>query len=361
MRIGIDASKMMPPRDGIGTYVGGLIEALAAAAAEHELRLFGSLHPLDPLVVEQRFGVLPDNLSIADRPAPRGGEVDVFHATSWLRPSGFDGPLLMTCYDTTVLSHPAAHQLANRVHCLSGLLASHLAGDTFLTLSQATARDLGHWLEVAPERIETVPAAVDARFKAPDEVTRAATLARFGVASPYVLAVGTREPRKNLDRLLDAWQGLPAATREQTPLVIVGGDGWGDPSLSARLGAAPGARLLGHVPDAVLPALYAAATVFVYPSLAEGFGFPVLEAMACGAPVITSNRSSLPEVAGDAAVLVDPEDTAAIRGALAAVLGDAALRARLALASTARAGDFSWPATARAVVACYQRLARGDA
>lgn len=357
MRIGIDASKLMPPRDGIGTYVRSVILTLVERAPEHELVLYPTLHSIEPRIVEQLFGVRPDNLVLAPHATPRSGDVDVFHATAWHRPSRFDGPVLMTCYDTTVLSHPRAHELANRVHCLGGLLQARLEGDTFLTLSDATAREVESWFEVPADRIEVVPAAVDSRFAAPGPEDQEAVLARFGLRSPYVLAVGTLEPRKNLARLLAAWRDLDSETRDDVPLVVVGGTGWGDPGLVEQLETTEGVRLLGHVADEALPALYAAASVFVYPSLAEGFGFPVLEAMACGTPVVTSDRSSLPEVAGDAALLVDPEDESAIRDAIARVLGDPDTRARLVEASRARARDFSWRRTIEGLLDCYARLA----
>jgi alpha-1,3-rhamnosyl/mannosyltransferase len=314
------------------------------------------LHEVALPVLEDLLDGRPDHVELAATPVPRAGEVDLFHATSWVRPPTFDGLVLMTCYDLTVLSHPRAHVLTNRVHCLTGLLDAHLAGDAFLTLSRATARELQTFLEIAESRIQVIPAAVDDRFQPLDADTAEPALAALGIAPPYVLAVGTREPRKNLGRLLDAWHGLDAAIHSTTPLVIVGAAGWGDDAERSRLETTEGVRLLGHVEDALLAALYARASVFVYPSLAEGFGFPVLEAMACGAPVITSEVSSMPEVAGDAALLVDPLDTDALRQALATVLGDSATVGRLRSASLKRAKDFSWRQTAQAVLGLYDQL-----
>lgn len=358
MRIGFDASKIMPPRDGIGTYTASMVQALAAvtAASGDTLRLYPCLHPIALSVLEELLDGRPDHVELADRRVPSTDDVDVFHATSWIRPPTFEGPLVMTCYDLTVLSHPQAHVLANRVHCLTGLLDAHLAGDAFLTLSQATAKELRSFLEVAESRVHIIPAAVDTRFRPLDAAAAESALAALGLAPPYVLAVGTREPRKNLGRLLDAWQGLDAPCREATPLVVVGGAGWGNEAERARLETAEGVRLLGYVEDDLLPALYAQASAFVYPSLAEGFGFPVLEAMACGAPVITSTVSSLPEVAGDAALLVDPFDTAALRQALASILADPAEAERLRTAALARAQAFSWPQSAASVLGLYRQL-----
>jgi alpha-1,3-rhamnosyl/mannosyltransferase len=171
-----------------------------------------------------------------------------------------------------------------------------------------------------------------------------------------VLAVGTLEPRKNLPRLIAAWTRLPEELRSAHALALVGPRGWDDEEVLAAARAA-GVRLLGRVGDAQLHALYANATAFAYPSLYEGFGLPVLEAMAAGAPVLTSLSSSLPEVAGDAALLVDPRDTAAIAAGLERLLRDAGLRERLRVAGRARAAAFSWERTARETHALLAQLA----
>jgi len=366
VRIGFDASKIMPPRDGIGTYVASLIRALVApsAADGHELHLFATLHNVALQVLEELLDGRPDHVLLADTPVPRPGAVDLFHATTWMRPPTFDGPLLMTCYDLTVLSHPHTHQLANRAHCLDGLLDALLAGDHFLTLSAHTTRELRKYLEVPAAHIHTVPAAVDARFRPMAPAAADTALARLGIAPPYVLAVGTRQPRKNLGRLFEAWCRLPTPMREATPLVVVGAKGWcgawDGEAERARLETTAGVRVLGYVADELLPALYSQASVFVYPSLAEGFGFPVLEAMACGAPVITSALSSLPEVAGDAARLVDPQSIDALSQALAEVLGDDDETERLRQASRARAQRFSWQRTAREMLTLYTSLVASD-
>ncbi len=172
--------------------------------------------------------------------------------------------------------------------------------------------------------------------------------ARHGIGSRYVLSAATLEPRKNLPRLIEAFAQLPPSTRSDVELVLVGGRGWRSSAIDAAIeGNLAIVRPLGQVDDHDLAALYAGATVVAYPSLEEGFGLPVLEAMAAGAPVLTSDRSSLPEVAGSAALLVDPTDVNAIRAGLELMLGDDELRVRLAAAGRARSRDFSWSTTAR--------------
>lgn len=363
MRIGFDISKLPPPRDGLGTYARALLRALIEEAAEDDsFVLYDALQPVDSATWETFIAEVPasrrDVLVRGDRPGPRASEVDVFHATCWqCPPASFRGRLVFTCFDLTVSSHPEAHTVDNRIHCLHGLLTAAERDAMFVTLTHDTASALRTWLEVPETRIEVVPAAVD-RVTMPEEATVATVLRTHDLAPGYVLAVGTLEPRKNLARLIDAWATLPEGLRDRHPLVLVGGRGWKLDALDARLetpGVADAVRRLGVVEDGDLPALYRAAGAFVYPSLAEGFGFPVLEAMTCGAPVLTSRASCLPEVAGDAALLVDPTDAEAIRDGLRRLLTDDALTHTLRAAGPPHAARFSWRRAARATLALYRR------
>jgi alpha-1,3-rhamnosyl/mannosyltransferase len=218
-------------------------------------------------------------------------------------------------------------------------------------ISAATRDDLVRRFPHAAGKATVIPLAADRAFAEP--------VARPGhplLERPYVLAVGTLEPRKNLERLVAAWSLLPAELRARHDLALVGPRGWEDDAI-LRAAHAAGAKLLGHVSDAELRALYAGAAAFAYPSLYEGFGLPVLEAMAAGAPVVTSSVSSLPEVAGDAALLVDPRDPRAIADALARVLADPALAAWLRAAGRARAAAFSWQRTARETLTLLRGIA----
>jgi alpha-1,3-rhamnosyl/mannosyltransferase len=213
-------------------------------------------------------------------------------------------------------------------------------------ISAATRRDLIARVPSAERRAVVVPLAADALFSAPEAREQAATVAAgYGIAHPYVLAAGTLEPRKNLGRLIDAWEQLPTALRDAHELVLVGPTGWEAEEILSRA-QDHAVRTIGYVSDADLAALYAGSEVFAYPSLYEGFGLPILEAMAAGAPVLTSNVSSLPEVAGDAALLVDPRSVTAIRDAVRQLLEDAPRREALRNAGRARAAQFSWDRTA---------------
>jgi glycosyltransferase involved in cell wall biosynthesis len=205
-------------------------------------------------------------------------------------------------------------------------------------ISDATRRDLVERVPSSAPRTVVIPLAAAALFGA-------CRKAGMQMPRPYVLAAGTLEPRKNLERLLDAWAQLAPALRDAHELVLVGPAGWEADSILGRARGA-GVRITGYVPDEELAALYGGCELFCYPSLYEGFGLPVLEAMRAGAPVITSNVSSLPEVAGDAAVMVDPLSVDAIGSAIARLLVDPDERARLRNAGRARAAAFSWERTA---------------
>ncbi len=210
-------------------------------------------------------------------------------------------------------------------------------------ISEATRADLVGRFPSAAAKASVIELAASERFAAAGPGD---TASRHGLHGPYVLAVGTLEPRKNLERLLGAWCRLPERLRDEHDLALVGPRGWEDEAILRAAGEA-GARVLGRVSDEDLAGLYAGCALFAYPSLYEGFGLPVLEAMSAGAPVVTSAVSSLPEVAGDAAILVDPLDTTAIRDAIARVLTEPALARALSEGGRRRAGRFSWERTAR--------------
>ncbi len=225
-------------------------------------------------------------------------------------------------------------------------------------VSQATVDDLVRRFPVAAGKTTVTRLAADSRFGEGGGSAVAEVRDRYGLERPYVLAVGTIEPRKNLPRLIEAFNALPAALRSAHDLVLVGAAGW---QTGETLGAAAAhrdlVRVLGHVPDVDLPALYSGAALFAYPSLYEGFGLPVLEAMAAGVPVLTSARSALPEVAGDAAIYCDPFDVRSIRAGLERGLADPDAAAKLAQRGRLRAARFSWDDFASGTLAAIERAA----
>jgi len=236
--------------------------------------------------------------------------------------------------------------------------------DAIITVSAFVREEVIERLGVPPEKVTAIHNGVDAAFQPKDASQTTGSLTQLGLRhGGYVLAVGTLEPRKNLARLCRAYRALPDATRQAFPLVLAGMKGWGDADFARDLAALEKEGSLvtpGYLEAAALRDLYAGAAVFVYPSVYEGFGLPVAEAMASGTPVITSNVSSLPEVAGDAARLVDPLSVDDIASALSQLLADEGMRQRLAEAGLARAKVFTWDATARETLGVYERARRGE-
>lgn len=270
------------------------------------------------------------------------GPVDVCHSTLAI-PAATRAPHVVTVHDVAFVHTPERFTRHGARVMARGLERCRSA-DLVMCPSRTTAGELSA-LGFDPGRLRVVPWGVDHETATPDDVERIRV--EYRLPDRFVLFVGTLEPRKNLDRLAAA----VARLAERVPLVVVGAAGWGATPRVSDVDC----RFLGFVPHRDLAALYAAATVFAYPSLEEGFGLPVLEAMAQGVPVVTSRGTATEEVAGGAAVLVDPGDVDSIAGGLAAALSDPSGWSAAALG---RAGAFSWPAAAEATVAVYREAAR---
>jgi glycosyltransferase involved in cell wall biosynthesis len=344
-----ELSKVLPPLAEAG---GGAVrwltgrhspEALAAAgldpARTTALRLPGRV--LNRTWVRARLPRLPRRVLAA---------ADLVHATSAAVPPPGAKPLVVTVHDLAFHHHPEAYPPAGRAWHEQSMRVAAAEAAMLLTPSAATAADLTELYGVEAGRIAVTP--LGAGLGPADQPAARKLLAELGVPGPFLLAVGTREPRKNLPRLLAAF----AAAAPELPghhLVVVGPAGWG-PGLEPP-GAGARVVLAGRVPDATLAGLYELADGLAYPSLYEGFGLPVLEAMAAGTPVLTSDRSSLPEVAGDAALLVDPADEQAIAAALVRLATDEALRTRLRAAGPSRAAAYTWQRCAELTWTAYER------
>jgi len=379
--IGIDATAALTQGGGIGRYTRELVHALVAAAPDNRYTLF-SARPPATLPVPDSLPVAPH---VVHRPAPLDerwlyrlwyrariplpvqtftGRLDLFHSPDFvLPPVGGGIPTLLTVHDLSFVHYPdtfPARLVAylSRVVPHSVARASHILAD-----SEATRRDLAALWNVPADKMTVLYSGVNARFHpVTDAAALAAVRARYGLGErPIVLAVGTVQPRKNYTLLVRAFRAV-AATQPHA-LVIVGGRGWLTEGLAAeiaRQGLGERVVMPGFVDDADLPALYSAAALFVFPSLYEGFGLPLLEAMACGVPVISSDASSLPEVAATggapAALLLSPEDEAGWSAAMLRLLADAAARQRLIAAGAVQAARFTWPAAARQLAGLYDRL-----
>jgi alpha-1,3-rhamnosyl/mannosyltransferase len=301
------------------------------------------------------------NRAAAQLGAPWNGRVVYFEPNLIAKP--FDGPTVVAVHDLSWRHDPDFHP-PDRVAWIERRLPASLAqASRIVCISRFTARELIRAFGIDPNRIDLMPLAAAPCFRPVSESMAAPVLDRLKLADRrYILAVSTLEPRKNFDRLLAAYDMLPIGLRNDLPLVIVGGAGWGgvlDDSRADRARREGRLRLVGHISDADLAALYARASVFAFPSLYEGFGLPVLEAMAAGTPVVASSTTAVGEVAGDAAILIDPCDETALMRGLLDVTTDAARAAALRARGFVRAGEFGWDRTASVLIASCRRALAG--
>jgi len=260
---------------------------------------------------------------------------------------------VVTIHDAAAFRYPEGYPWLNNALHRRYVPATLPNVDLVLTDSEASRADLTRFLRIPGDRLRVVPLGVDDTFRPVADARRVA--ARYGLSRPYILSVGARQARKNLPRLVGAFAQLHSSLPAYQ-LAIVGPRLWtaGDVDGQRSPGLEDAVVSPGYVPDHDLPSLYAGASLFVFPSLFEGFGLPVLEAMACGTPVVCSNASSLPEVAGDAAMLVDPYDVQRLAQAMERVLGDGQLAAELRRRGAARAAQFTWERTSRLALAAYR-------
>lgn len=356
MHVALDARTATPAFPGIGRYVQNLLRVLPSALEEDErltvLRAPTGAPP-GPVIKSSVFG-LQQQWEV--RRVLKKHRATVYHSPYYAMPYFPGVPTVVTIHDIIPMVLPA--QVAPRVRRLFPFLlrrAMHTA-EHFIADSAHTRDDLCQYLGLAPERITVVPLAPEPHFRPADEEEVAAVRRRLNLPPRYVLYVGSNKPHKNLVRLLDAWAMVAA---EQV-LVIAGV--WDERYPEARQAVekqelSDRVRFLGPVTEADLPALYTGTDLFVFPSIYEGFGFPVIEAMACGAPVVCSHAASLPEVGGTAARYVDPYDVGAMAAAIGEVLADDALRRQMQQASLSQATRFSWEETARRTAAVYRSVA----
>ena len=290
-------------------------------------------------------------------------QYDLYHAMAFVAPLVLATPLVVTVYDLSFLRYPQRLSPARRAYLRHFTALSCRRARRIIAISRSTAQDLREGLHLPADKIDVTPLGYDRRVFRPmpaDEIERFRT--REGLPARFWLFVGTLEPRKNLPFLLRAYARLPRS--ERLPLVLGGGAGWGADEVFAtieREGLADCVRHTGYIPAADLPLWYNSAEALLYPSVYEGFGLPLLEAMACGTPVATSDVSSLPEVAGDAGLCLPPTDDHAWTEALRLLERDAGWREMAREKSLARAKRFSWARTAELTVGSYRKaLAQTD-
>ncbi|HUS70632.1 MAG TPA: glycosyltransferase family 1 protein [Anaerolineae bacterium] len=384
MRIGIDCTAAVYQRAGIGRYTRGIIGALAELGSKHSFVLMvagsdgeprESGGGLDDLGITENFSI--KELPLRNRfwtvvwhrlrvPFPADlltGTVDVFHSPDYLLPPLRLGKKVVTVHDLSFLRYPEGAEPSLRAYLSASVPRSIREADLILGDSESTRQDVIELLGVDRDRVEVVYPGVGQAFRViGDQQHLAMVRELYGLDRPFILNVGTLEPRKNLATLLDAYAALRRRGGLEHRLVIAGGRGWlydGVFRCAEELSLKENVLFLGYVAEEHLPALYCLADLLVFPSLYEGFGLPPLEAMACGTPVITSDSSSLPEVVGEAGLMVPAQDPEALAEAMAMVLADRGLREDLVRKGLSRASEFTWQAAGEKLLAIYQGLHEG--
>ena len=367
MRVAFDVGPVRAQGAGVGVFALAMAHALAAELAPADLALVGARPEMNDLptgprrILRPAIPYLPWLQLIAARDVRRAG-ADVAHFSDGAIPPFNTTPTVVSIHDLSIIRTWRSHPRRRLLRVPLAIAAARRAR-LIVVPSRATADEVVRLTGASQRKIAVVPYAPQVPMAPPAPSETTSTLAEYGLEQgTYVLGLGTIEPRKNHLGLVEGFEiatrtgGLPADTQ----LVIIGRPGWGSSAIIARMAASPVAsriRRLGYVPADRLPALLAGAAAVVYPSFYEGFGLPVIEALACGAPTVTSNISSMPEVAGEAAFLVDPSDPSDIaRGIEVAVRAGADDRDAISRSGIAQAANFSWSRTAATVIDLYRKL-----
>ncbi len=368
-RVLVDATAVPADRGGVGRYVDGLVSALAAAGADlaiscqrSDAERYGRMAP--------QAAVVAGPAAIAHRPARLAWEqtglplvaqqvgAEVVHSPHYTMPLRAGRPVVVTIHDATFFTEPDMHSSVKGTFFRSATRTALRRSTRCVVPSKATRDEVIRLLDADATLIDVAYHGVDQQtFHVPALEEQQRVQARLGLAGqPFIAFLGTLEPRKNVPGLIRGWVKACADRADAPALVLAGGNGWDD-TIDAAVSEVPAhLRVLrpGYLRFSDLPGFLGGATIVAYPSHGEGFGLPVLEAMACGAPVLTTPRLSLPEVGGDAVAYTEP-DPDAIAAALTSLLDDPARRAQLAQAGHQRSLEFTWAASAEAHLACYAR------
>jgi glycosyltransferase involved in cell wall biosynthesis len=351
MRVALDCAPLLDPPTGVGRYVRELARALhlhGVDVVRYAVAMRGDAdEPLKRLRLPARL--VQSSWRRFNKPVIESlvGSVDIVHATNFVLPALGRTPGVLTIHDLSFLrddTFPGGERLRYLVPWSLGRASLVIAP------TRAVADEIVEYFEFDEDRVVVTHEGIAPHFFGAGRLSDKA-LGRMGIAGPFVMSLGTIEPRKNLARLLEAWRSVRAELDGWT-LVIAGPQGWGD-----ELPETEGVMLLGRIGEETLPGLLAAADVFCYPSLYEGFGLPPLEAMATGTPALVGAYPAASEVLGDGAMLVDPRDADALAEGLRLLAGDADARKRLAMRGRARALTFTWEQTGRQTLAAYRIVA----
>lgn len=367
--IAVDTRSLVGPPSGIGVYTLSMLKALAARGT---MRCIGLAHrdlfcaeELEKAGVELEaqtapFGVWWQQLTLPHRLA--ASEIDLFWSPLLTLPVRSPVPGVVTIHDLSPLVLPEAHRLKVRLSLLPFLASTVRKARRVVVDSVATADDVKRHFPTSSGRVQVVYPGIDPVFVPGESADIARTRQELGCPEGYLLFSGTLEPRKNLATLLDVWEGLVNTASESLPLVITGPYGWKSRSLASRIEKLRplGLHDLGRLPRERQVQVMQAASIFVYPSLYEGFGLPPAEAMACGIPTIVSNRSSLPEVVGDAGVQIDPDNGRELQKAIAEIASDKELSNDLAERGRERSQRFTWSKAAAEMEEIFLEILAAD-
>jgi glycosyltransferase involved in cell wall biosynthesis len=374
-RVGLNGVALLSPLTGIGQYTYHLVQELQQILAIQPWLFYGTgwrqelrSTPLPGVGgVKKMFKrFVPNSYKVSrflqDRqfgPGMKKRGIELYHEPNFIA-HPCDRPTVVTVHDLSWVRHPETHPI-ERVEMMNSLMPNVIKNAQHLLVDSDFVRnEVISYYGVSPDLVTTVLLGVSPSFKPVDALTCQPTLTRHGLRyGEYILVVGTLEPRKNLATVIAAFQQLPPSLRSRYPLVIVGMNGWRMEKFSTdlqQLISAGEVKLAGYVTQQDLPMVYAGARLFVYPSIYEGFGLPPLEAMACGVPVIVSRRASLPEVVGEAGILVEAMDSQSIANRMREVLEDPILHAKLSVAGRVRSERFSWRQCALETARVYQQV-----
>jgi glycosyltransferase involved in cell wall biosynthesis len=380
VRIGIDYTAAVRQRAGIGRYTRNLVRALAALDSHNSYVLFtagGRVQSNDSEpwpanfrlrqvpVSDRWLHILWQRLRLPVRIQLVTGKLDLFHSPDFVLPPVGRTPALVTVHDLSFLRLPECFVPGFAEYLRSAVSRAVRRANCIVADSESTRTDLIDLMAVDDSRVAVLYPGVEARFQpVVDKTSLDRVRHNYGLPSSFVLGLGTLQPRKNFVALIDAFQRLlhaeAASTQPQDlQLVLAGEKGWmydEIPLAARKAGIEDRVQFVGFVADSDLPALYSLASVFAFPSLYEGFGLPVLEAMACGVPVVAADNSSLPEVVGEAGLLVNARDADGLARALSRLLRDRSLRDRLVAAGHKQAQRFAWGRAAEQLLALYGQI-----
>ena len=381
MRIGINASALVHENTGVARYTSSFLKALSAREEARDTVLFYNYFRrwggetggvLPDLGMENKTWRIPERLlrlswNLFNRPSVERliGRVDIYHNLSFYGIPQQIGKQISTVHDLLFMRFPDSFTASVRDSLTGAVVDAVKRADYIITVSNAAKSDIIEMLGVPENRIRVIYEAPDQAFKPVDDTDILKSIRKkYGIDKDYLLFLGAGEPRKNLPFLMEAYGSLSQDIRQEYRLVIAGPARWGSEAIDAKIkecGIERDVILTGYIPDKEAAALYSGATAFIFPSLGEGFGLPVLEAMSCGAPVICSGISSMPEVAGDAAYKIDPHNVEDLTAAIQALVTDESLRAGFRRKGFDRAAEFSWEKNVTETLAVYHELVEGTA